>query len=102
MSTQVDFRGGEAEDVPDLSRLRSSLLSAVYDRDHRSLDGALRDLAGDARRRGIPPERLVVTLKALWDATPRPSLMGAEDWDAVYRYALDGVLALYFEEPGAP
>jgi hypothetical protein len=55
-------------------------------------------LCGEARTRGHPPERIVVALKEAWQATPRPSHLGAETWEALYRIALTRALALYFSD----
>jgi hypothetical protein len=58
-------------------------------------------LCDEARRRGHPPERIVVALKDAWHATPRPAHLGAEAWEALYRIALTRALALYFSD-GVP
>ena len=62
--------------VPTLERdtveaLRTALTTAVDRGSHSSeLRDLLRTAASEARAKGIPPERLLITLKDIWYALP--------------------------------
>ena len=80
-----------------VSRVRAALVAAASDGNRHVLDASLRALGDEARRGQIAPERIVLVLKRIWRTTSRPGLVGALDWDVLYRYSVDTLLAIYFE-----
>jgi hypothetical protein len=54
-------------------------------------------LCAEAREHDYPPEHLVMALRRAWRATPRPPLVPAEQWRALYREALTRSLAIHFK-----
>jgi hypothetical protein len=74
---------------------------------HAALDGsgsialasALSCMCGEARARGYPAERVVISLKHAWRTARRPMLVPPSEWEEIYRMALGRSLDLFFGEP---
>jgi hypothetical protein len=78
--------------------LRAAFLDAAASRDVGRLAPALLCLRDQARACGVPPERLVATIKSVWGDAVLPTGVDRAAWDALYRDALTQSLTLYFGE----
>jgi hypothetical protein len=81
-----------------VSRVRAALVAAASQGNRRLLDAPLRTLGEEARGEYVAPEQIVLMLRRVWRTTTRPGLVGALDWERLYRYGVDTLLAMYFEQ----
>jgi predicted RNA-binding protein associated with RNAse of E/G family len=80
-----------------MTALREGLVAATQaDAGSGALASAVERLCAEAREQEHPPERMVTALRLAWRLTPRPPLVPAEHWRAVYQDALARSLAIHF------
>jgi hypothetical protein len=78
--------------------LRLAFSTAAADGDLVMMSAPLVALCNEARARGYAAERIVVSLKLIWQGMARPAHVTGELWDALYRDALTRTLAIYFKD----
>jgi hypothetical protein len=97
--TPVDLSDyGLGFEVDTLNALRDALCLPVTEHESGALEAALSRLSREAKERDYPPDRLVATLKGLWQTTLPPAVVDPTAWHTRYRVALTRSLALYFDE----
>lgn len=95
--TPVDMEDGLAFCDETMDALRDGLVAATQaDGGSGLLANAVELLCAEARAQQHPPERMVAALRLAWRITPRPPLVAAEHWRAVYQDALARSLAIHF------
>ena len=95
--TPVDMEEGLSFCDETMSALREGLVAATQaDAGSGALASAVERLCAEAREQEHPPERMVTALRLAWRLTPRPPLVPAERWRAVYQDALARSLAIHF------
>ncbi|HEX5972117.1 MAG TPA: hypothetical protein VFY85_09335 [Gemmatimonadaceae bacterium] len=97
--TPVDMEEGLAFRDETMTALREALVAATQaDAGSGALASAVERLCAEAREQEHPPERMVAALRLAWRITPRPPLVPAEHWRAVYQDALARSLAIHFAD----
>jgi len=97
--TPVDMEEGLAFCDETMAALREGLVAATQaDTGSVALVSAVERLCAEAREQEHPPERMVAALRLAWRITPRPPLVPAEHWRAVYQDALARSLAIHFAD----
>lgn len=97
--TPVEMEEGLAFCDETMTALQEGLVAATQaDAGSGALVNAVERLCAEAREREHPPERMVAALRLAWRITPRPPLVPAEHWRAVYQDALARSLAIHFAE----
>jgi hypothetical protein len=95
--TPVDMDDALAFCDETMAALREALVAATQaDSGSSALASAVERLCAEAREQEHPPERMVAALRLAWRITPRPPLVAAERWRAVYQDALARSLAIHF------
>jgi hypothetical protein len=95
--TPVDMDDALAFCDETMAALRAALVAATQaDGGSGALASAVERLCAEARDQDHPPERMVAALRLAWRITPRPPLVPAEHWRAVYQDALARSLAIHF------
>jgi hypothetical protein len=95
--TPVDMDDARAFRDETIVAVREAMVAATQaDGGSGALARALERLCAEAREQEHPPERLVAALRLAWRITPRPPLVAAEHWRAVYQDALARSLAIHF------
>jgi hypothetical protein len=95
--TPVDMDDALAFRDETMAALRVALVAATQaDGGTAALASAIERLCAEAREQEHPPERMVAALRLAWRLTPRPPLVAAEHWRAVYQDALARSLAIHF------
>ncbi len=95
--TPVDMGDARVFCDETMTALREALVAATQaDGGSRALASAVERLCAEARAQEHPPERMVAALRLAWRLTPRPPLVAAEHWRAVYQDALTRTLATHF------
>jgi hypothetical protein len=95
--TPVDMEDGLAFRDETIAALRDALVAATQaDGGSGALAAAVERLCAEAREQDHPPERMVAAVRLAWRITPRPPLVPAEHWRAVYQDALARSLAIHF------
>ena len=97
--TPVDMEEGLVFCDETMTALREGLIAATQaDTGSGALVSAVERLCAEAREQEHPPERMVAALRLAWRITPRPPLVPAEHWRAVYQDALARSLAIHFAD----
>jgi hypothetical protein len=95
--TPVDMDDALAFCDETMAALRAALVAATQaDGGSGALASAVERLCAESREQDHPPERMVAALRLAWRITPRPPLIAAEHWRAVYQDALAQSLAIHF------
>jgi hypothetical protein len=89
----------ESFSVAIIASVRVALAAAALrEAESAALASALSGLCAEARQRGYPAERMVMSLKQAWRTARRPTLVAPADWEALYRDALTESLEIFFGE----
>ena len=95
--TPVDMDAALSFRDETMSALGTAMVTATQaDIGSGALAGAVEQLCAEAREQDHPPERLVAAVRLAWRITPRPPLVSAEHWRAVYQDALARALGIHF------
>ena len=95
--TPVELDDAHAFCDETMAALREAFVAATQaDAGSGALARAVERLCAEAREQEHPPERMVAALRLAWRLTPRPPLVAAERWRAVYQDALTRSLAIHF------
>ena len=95
--TPVDMDAALSFRDETMSALGTAMVTATQaDSGSGALAGAVEQLCAEAREQDHPPERLVAAVRLAWRITPRPPLVSAEHWRAVYQDALARALGIHF------
>jgi hypothetical protein len=78
--------------------LREAFVDAAMTGEADRLAAALLWLRDEALARGLPPERMVATLKSVWGNAASPAGVEHAVWHALYRDALTQSLSMYFDD----